>query len=104
MNKLDTYWDVYNNKKMVRGFMKWTIQKVRQDVVLSSVAFRYRVLTRLIQGQKYAENHTELFPLNWRKFWDSELSPRLPLYACEQTLAPEWNDHRGQLVTFTTRP
>ncbi|KAL3430242.1 hypothetical protein BDV09DRAFT_202347 [Aspergillus tetrazonus] len=72
MNKLDTYWDVYNNKKMVRGFMKWTIQK----------------------GQKYADNHTELFPLNWRKFWDSELSPRLPLYACEQTLAPEWNDHR----------
>ncbi|KAL4733033.1 hypothetical protein BDV11DRAFT_200880 [Aspergillus similis] len=71
MNEIDTYWDVYNNRKMVRGFMKWTIQK----------------------GQKYVEDHTELFPLNWRKFWDSELSPRLPLYACEQTQAPKWNDH-----------
>ncbi|KAL5045389.1 hypothetical protein BDW71DRAFT_215236 [Aspergillus fruticulosus] len=71
-DKTDTYWDVYNNRKMVRGLMKWTIQK----------------------GQKYAEDHTELFPLNWRKFWDSELSPRLPLYACEQTLAPRWNDHQ----------
>ncbi|KAL4942784.1 hypothetical protein BDV06DRAFT_211602 [Aspergillus oleicola] len=71
-DKTDTYWDIYNNRKMVRGLMKWAIQK----------------------GQKYGEDHTELFPLNWRKYWDSELSPRLSLYACEQTLAPEWNDDK----------
>ncbi|KAL4948273.1 hypothetical protein BDW69DRAFT_199012 [Aspergillus filifer] len=70
--KTDTYWDIYNNRKMVRGLMEWTIQK----------------------GQKYSEDHTEVFPLNWRKYWDSDLSPRLSLYACEQTPAPDWNDHK----------
>ncbi|KAL4863291.1 hypothetical protein BDV12DRAFT_202257 [Aspergillus spectabilis] len=68
----NTYWDTYNGRKMVRGIMKWAIQK----------------------GQKYAEDHTERFPLQWKKHPTSDSSPRLPLYACEQTVGPERHDHK----------
>ncbi|KAL4901109.1 hypothetical protein BDW74DRAFT_88294 [Aspergillus multicolor] len=68
----ETYWDYYTDKKMVRGVMKWAIRK----------------------DQKYGEEHTEIFPLHWKKFPNSALSPRLALYACDQATAPDRDDHK----------
>ncbi|KAL3461817.1 hypothetical protein BJX64DRAFT_260157 [Aspergillus heterothallicus] len=77
----NSYWDSFTDTKMVRGIMKWAINK----------------------GQRYSENHVEIFPLHWKKYPGSTNQPDLVFYACDYPLAPERDDHKDvyKVATIT---